>query len=300
MKFSVVIPTYNYARFISAALDSVISQSCPYWELWVIDDGSQDNTSDVLKPYLEQYPEKIFYYQQENCGPGAARNRGVSLSKGDYLVFLDADDRLEKNALDVFGKTLLEKPDAEVIFARHFSESESGKIRASKMIHFQPDRLENFKKFLNKKISISHGAFIAKRSIFENIHYAENIVGQEDLGVFAYMLVNCRYYAILDCVVTVKKHANSLRNRWDLQLQNEIKVANLIFDNLGIPEELKQLKYDYIYNLRFSVFRQLYVTKHYQKACEFYLKIIRDNPKKIFEWTYLRKFLKSWMRQKFL
>ena len=88
---SVVIPTYNYGRFIKEAIDSVLKQSWPAIEVVVVDDGSTDETRSVV----ESFDGRVRYLKQENAGVCAARNRGVSESKGDLIAFLDADDMWE-------------------------------------------------------------------------------------------------------------------------------------------------------------------------------------------------------------
>ncbi|MCP4359414.1 MAG: glycosyltransferase family 2 protein, partial [Chloroflexi bacterium] len=85
---SVIIPTYNSARFLPEALDSVFCQNYDAYEVIVVDDGSTDNTLDVLKPYRD----RIHYICQENAGSAAARNTGLWLAKGEFILFLDADD----------------------------------------------------------------------------------------------------------------------------------------------------------------------------------------------------------------
>src|SRR5579863_4931679 len=85
---SVVIPTYNYARFLGQAIDSVLAQTCPVKEIIVVDDGSTDDTFNVLA----RYGPAVRALKQKNCGPAAARNRGVGIAGGDLIAFLDADD----------------------------------------------------------------------------------------------------------------------------------------------------------------------------------------------------------------
>lgn len=87
-KVSVVIPTYNYAQFISQAIDSVLNQTFADYEIIVIDDGSSDRTLEIL----QAYGNKICYVTQSNQGLAAARNRGIKLARGELIVFLDADD----------------------------------------------------------------------------------------------------------------------------------------------------------------------------------------------------------------
>ena len=85
--FSIVIPSYNYAHLLPRAVNSVISQKGDDWELLVINDGSQDNTSEVVAALMADNPEKILYIEKENAGAAAARNTGINAAKGRYLIF---------------------------------------------------------------------------------------------------------------------------------------------------------------------------------------------------------------------
>jgi len=93
---SVVIPCYNQAHFLGEAIESVLSQSYTNFEIVVVDDGSTDNTSEVAS----RYPDKVRLIRQENKGLSGARNTGIGHSEGEYLVFLDSDDRLLPEALE--------------------------------------------------------------------------------------------------------------------------------------------------------------------------------------------------------
>jgi glycosyltransferase involved in cell wall biosynthesis len=88
LKVSVVIPTYNHARFLSQAIDSVCSQTLAPYEVIVIDDGSTDDTQNVLA----RHAKRIRALRQQNKGVAAARNAGVMIASGDLIAFLDADD----------------------------------------------------------------------------------------------------------------------------------------------------------------------------------------------------------------
>ena len=85
---SVIIPTYNRAKTVRNAIDSVLQQTYKNIEIIVIDDGSSDNTAQVL----ESYRNKVQIIQQENAGPSVARNRGIEIANGDIFCFLDSDD----------------------------------------------------------------------------------------------------------------------------------------------------------------------------------------------------------------
>ena len=89
-KVSVVIPTYNRANYILDTIRSVCQQTYHDYEIIVIDDGSTDNTVEVLGQLIED--NTIIYSRQNNCGESSARNRGITLAKGTYIAFLDSDD----------------------------------------------------------------------------------------------------------------------------------------------------------------------------------------------------------------
>src|SRR5258705_13900768 len=85
-RVSVIIPAYNYARFLCQAIESVLGQSLENWECIVVDDGSTDNTEAVVKPFAEK-DHRIKFIRQRNRGLAAARNTGILNSTGEYLQF---------------------------------------------------------------------------------------------------------------------------------------------------------------------------------------------------------------------
>ena len=103
---SIVIPCYNRAHFLHEAIESALAQTYSHREILVVDDGSPENIAEVVAAY-----PKVRYIRQENSGVSVARNTGLKQSRGEYLVFLDADDRLLPEALEIGVKYLLEYPD---------------------------------------------------------------------------------------------------------------------------------------------------------------------------------------------
>lgn len=97
-KVSIIIPTYNSAKYIHDAIESVLNQTYQDFEIIVMDDGSIDNTKKVLRSYIES--KKIRYFYQKNKGPSAARNKGIREAKGEYIAFLGADDIWHKKKLE--------------------------------------------------------------------------------------------------------------------------------------------------------------------------------------------------------
>lgn len=103
-RIAVIIPSYNCAPFVEQAVESVFRQTYSDYELIVVDDGSSDNTAQVLAKYSSN--PKFRYYRQENRGLPGSRNAGVRISNSEYLAFLDADDQLEGDALRLMVQEL--------------------------------------------------------------------------------------------------------------------------------------------------------------------------------------------------
>ena len=99
MRFSIIVPVYNVKEFLPECVNSLLSQACRDYEIILVDDGSTDGSGMLCDGYQAAYPEQIRTVHQKNGGLGAARNTGMELARGDYLLFVDSDDLLEESAL---------------------------------------------------------------------------------------------------------------------------------------------------------------------------------------------------------
>ena len=161
-EFSVIIPTYNRALTLGRAIESILNQTLPPKEIIVVNDGSQDNSGDIIKMY-----SGIKYISQENRGVSAARNRGAKEAIGDWLIFLDSDDELEPKALFQFNQTINNHPQLEVILGGYIILKEGKENRVI------PEK--------GKYIGHLSGSYALKKAIFDkiggfdvNLKFAEN------------------------------------------------------------------------------------------------------------------------------
>lgn len=129
---SIIIPTYNYALYIGETLDSIVNQSYANWECIIVDDGSTDNTREVVQ-YYTALDNRFKYVQQQNQGVSAARNTGLKLSKGEFIQFLDGDDLLQLDKIKSQVQAFEKNPSADIVYndVRFFDNNASDRLRIS-------------------------------------------------------------------------------------------------------------------------------------------------------------------------
>ncbi len=177
LTLSIIVPTYNRSDLITPTLESIVAQDSENYELIVIDDGSTDNTSEVLNELISKHTNtKISYYKIKNGERGAARNFGVSKANGDYVNFFDSDDIAYANHVKIFEKALLNNNQAEVFAVSYDIKNSEGKILKSVI-------LKNFvSSFIAKGNDLSCNGVFIRRDIAVDNPFSENreLSGSED------------------------------------------------------------------------------------------------------------------------
>ena len=100
---SIIIPIYNAEKYLSKCITSIIEQDYKNWELLLIDDGSKDNSSEICRNFVEK-DLRIRYFCQSNSGVSVARNAGIKMATGQWIMFVDADDSIKRNTLSICSK----------------------------------------------------------------------------------------------------------------------------------------------------------------------------------------------------
>lgn len=118
IRFSVVIPVYNREKYLEECISSVLSQTYPAYEIILVDDGSGDLSGEICDNYAKTCPSFIKVLHQSNRGVSAARNKGINEASGDYIFFLDSDDRIALNALESFYNIIKKNPGLDFIDGR--------------------------------------------------------------------------------------------------------------------------------------------------------------------------------------
>ncbi len=126
-KVTIVVPVYNVSKFIDRCMSSLLAQTYRDLEIILINDGSSDNSLEIIKKYKASNPDIVKVYDQANHGPGYTRNRGLSLATGDYITFVDSDDYVDNDYIEHFIDNM---KGYDCVFAGHKKVSEDGKILA--------------------------------------------------------------------------------------------------------------------------------------------------------------------------
>lgn len=184
---SIIIPAYNCAKYLPDAIESALNQTHPRVEVIVVNDGSPDNTDEVVAPYRD----RIIYHKQTNRGLSASRNVGVMLSKGEFLNFLDADDFLYPTKIERQLAVFAAKSDAGVVISGYDFIEEDGK-RIMSSVH-KPWNGDGFERLMRHESFACHAALL-RRDVFErSMRFSEDIPAgeyQEDWQLWIDMVLD--------------------------------------------------------------------------------------------------------------
>lgn len=250
-KVSVIIPTYNRASFVIKAIESVLAQSFNDYEIIVIDDGSTDNTKEVLEPYRG----RIQYIHQENSGVSAARNAGIRLAKGDWIAFLDSDDEWMRDYLAKQVRCMDENLGAVGYMTNSVTIRPSGK---RENLFLGTGLLKEFGKHSALKVERPFGmvikyspwfpqATILNRDILIKIGMLNTgLTIAEDLDVVARMALKGPFVISRDVLVTVYNRQEDIKslsrrafeNRINSYKSRENVLKNLSNMNLSFMEKI--------------------------------------------------------------
>lgn len=125
IEISIIIPVYNVQDYLARSVDAILENDAEGCEVILVDDGSKDGSPAICDAYAAAHPELIRVLHQENAGPGAARNAGISAARGEWFLFVDSDDRLAPNALRRLRAAIAEE-EADVISFQFYKESVKG------------------------------------------------------------------------------------------------------------------------------------------------------------------------------
>lgn len=186
--YSIIIPVFNAEKTLRRAIDSVINQTYINWELILVNDGSIDNSKEIIENYSKR-DQRIKAINQKNVGPGLSRNAGIEIAKGDYITFLDADDYYDNDYLECIEK-ITNNSQMDVVFVDFYDEDSTGKILGNSSIYSYRDL--SIKDFLCLQMTglISWGPVVkaVHKDIIKSCKFNDLEVGEE--AIYSFDVVN--------------------------------------------------------------------------------------------------------------
>lgn len=283
IRFSVVIPNYNRQEMVCDAVDSVLNQTYPAFEIIVVDDGSSDESVSQLQL---RYGQKINLIAQINAGVATARNTGVEAATGDYICYLDSDDLWRSDKLALFACCIEQNPDAGLVFhdfAKHDVRSfdrpyettntdmfpyifdYANKVGETNVWHLGGARLVEL---LLRGYPFYPSAFAVKAVLHHQYRWDPGVLKSEDFNFVLKISLKYTFFYIHENLATVRVHGDNKSNDYitknKIVLQTKILVRDLY--RHGLP---KSTFNNYIYPEYFTTGIGYIKKKHFLLGFEY-------------------------------
>lgn len=276
---SIIIPIYNGEKYISRCIQSIVSQTYQNLEIIIVDDGSEDNTSKIIKSLSLKY-NNIKYYYKKNGGVSSARNYGLTKANGEFITFVDCDDkinqRLYEKVIDIFKKY---KTDI-VAFNYNLINKDESKLLG---INKEPDKSFQYSILQNDEIMGFVFNKVYKRQVVDGIKFDKNIKIYEDLlyNVNVSLKANTYYYIkepLYDYYQNEDSAMHTIYKKDITRFYAYAKINNMIKNKSLLFKRLYYFIWDYQkYSTINGKINDSYLEEIYFK----YLKYILKHSKKI-------------------
>lgn len=270
MKYSIIVPAYNTEKYIDKCLKSIFSNTYKNFEVIIVNDGSTDNTEDIIKKYIKKY-DNIIYIKQKNMGLSIARNNGVKKSNGDYLLFIDSDDYVDKNLL----KNINENIEDLDVLRYQLNIVYNNKIVPCIEKNFDvTDGIDAFSKIIRYRFIEMASLYVINRKYYINNNFEfEKDVYHEDYGLLPLVIANSKKVKSIDYLgynyvqrdgsIMASNDINKMKKKMDDMLLLFTKAIKYL-DNIPNSQNVKSFYANSIidkYNLLSDELKKIYIKK---------------------------------------
>jgi glycosyltransferase involved in cell wall biosynthesis len=282
-KISVIVPVYNGERYLRESIESVLSQSYRDFELIVVDDGSSDKTREVISQYEGKYSYFKAVYHSENKGVSAAKNSGIAVSTGEFLVFAAADDIQEQERLEVSIKALEENPDLDMVFIDCQMIDSEGNFLNRRKGYPAGMTSKNAIIYQLKRNHLWSGLVMLRNT--PDIRFDETIPNAVDYELFLRMLLKGATLRIIGLpLLRYRVHENNISGNGKVSAKSVEKILH----RLNFDEIFVDLSKTFVEDeVRVAIGGALLTSGKYERALEF-LKDIELRPSLLMEGLFMQ------------
>ncbi|WP_271425131.1 glycosyltransferase family 2 protein [Aequorivita sinensis] len=250
---SIIIPTYNRAHLIGETLDSVLAQTYQNWECIVVDDGSTDNTDEVMAAYMAKDTRFQYHHRPKDRLPGgnAARNYGFEVSKGEYIQWFDSDDLMIDSHLEMKMNEFIADRNIDYVYCGFTTFTRSGIERS-----YNKSLVKNILcDYFNGNISLNTPSFVYIRKVVKSIRFDESLTRAQDLDFTFRVLKNRELKGafVNRSLIRIRRHDKSISGEF---------LNNISYQDMKSELRVRKHMVQYL-NLNVSVNCSLLAKKYY-------------------------------------
>jgi glycosyltransferase involved in cell wall biosynthesis len=299
-KVSVIIPTYNRAHLISETIKSVLDQTFQDFEIVVIDDGSTDNTREVVDSFQDP---RIRYIYQDNQGAVVARNNAILASKGEYISYLDSDDALMENALEKHVEVLDRHPEVAFSYGQVYNVDENGRI----INLYKPPYKHSYVREGKEEIrDLIFGNYISAETIRRSCldeagGFDTAFIVAEDRELWVRLAKRWSVAYIAEPLIKYRRHTSSIMSTIGIEKveRSHILILEEIFTDEVMGPLFSRLRPSAYSNLYFQLGGSYYNRRDMKKSRQYLYLAMKTYPKgflnirSLFHWMI--QFIKTWL-----
>ena len=294
LKVSVIIPTYNCAQYLTAAVKSVLEQTYTNYEIILVDDGSTDNTRQVLEPYWD----KVNYVYQDNQGVAAARNRGLELATGELIAFLDHDDLYLPDKLALQVKCFEENPNIGMVHTGWQRINHLGEFLGDVEPWHNAPNLDLLEWLQWMPILLS--AMMFRQPWLQKVGGLDTQFKQAcDLDLIQRLaLQGCQTAWVRQITVCYREHDRNDSLNTLLQAKESVEVREKFFQQPDLPAKVRRMESNCLYQTYVWIAWRLFYTGYTKEMFEHLEKSLDYTPysgsKTIYDWI---NFFKTYAQE---